>query len=240
MITKENKRWNMRNGDSIKISILQQGGVKIGGNHIQMISSNLAAIYISLGTKHGSIEASYSGGGDACGLSLNILYNKEFTATETDDVPDTIIQFDDFINWQVFSAQISKETLAVCLIRNEPENFDTLMSVIDTKKLEPKDTAKLMTSLPGKAGKPKYKFMEAVEWKLGGITFVGAVLGIGWVGEIAYNICLFYIKDKYGQKIEDKELTNKIKNELYPDDIAVLEKELSESEEIFSFNNPKP
>ena len=95
MITKENKRWNMRNGDSIKISILQQGGVKIGGNHIQMISSNLAAIYISLGTKHGSIEASYSGGGDACGLSLNILYNKEFTTTETDDVPDTIIQFDD-------------------------------------------------------------------------------------------------------------------------------------------------
>lgn len=110
----------LKSEDFIKCKILHQGAPVINGASVREISKRIIAIEVDMKSKYCDID-SYEPGGDdePCGLyiiankeSLNL--NKKAKLNEP-----TYIQFPQFVGWSIFSANTSRYTVRVCLIKNK-------------------------------------------------------------------------------------------------------------------------
>lgn len=100
----------------VAIEIIHQGCVKVNGGYIQEDSSNIACLYVDLGTKYAEIDATatYDERVDiflsATELSMHLLEGK-------DEYDRTVVSFPEYKGWKLFAADIHRYTLAVCLIK---------------------------------------------------------------------------------------------------------------------------
>lgn len=100
---------NLKEYEPIKIKINSQGSVGVNDEEglIYRKSDDIICAYIDLEIRGAVIEA-YSGGDDTGpGVMLGVQAGDNLTH----------LTFPEFVGWTVFSADINKYTLAVCLTR---------------------------------------------------------------------------------------------------------------------------
>lgn len=108
----------------IKTVITHQGAVKANpGGIVYRESADIACICVDLETKYARMGGTFSGGGDPPGVVLSATEDSIHMDPAHDRDSMTFIQFPEFQGWTVFVAEVSRYTLALCMLKDkEPDN----------------------------------------------------------------------------------------------------------------------
>jgi len=115
-MNKETKKA-LRKNDLIRCYIRKQGAPVVNGGYVYRIGRNIVALEIDLKSKYCEVSISFKDSDGTCGLYIttnerSIHLNKKVSREEP-----TVLEFPDFIGWDVFAYGIGRYTLSVCLVK---------------------------------------------------------------------------------------------------------------------------
>lgn len=112
-----NKMQNPEKNDTIKYDILTQGAIEINQAYIHQRSETVVAIFIDMKTKRADILS--VGCDDNNNPTIMLEANEEsvFLKKDVEREKPTEISFPEFKNWDVWSVNVSKYTVFVCLVK---------------------------------------------------------------------------------------------------------------------------
>ena len=109
----------MKRGDAIHYNIKSEGAPIINEGYIKEISENIVALEIDLKSKYCKVSCSFGGSDGTCGIYVNADEKSLHLNEKVIRDKPTVIEFTDFVGWDVFACGISRYTLSVCLIRKD-------------------------------------------------------------------------------------------------------------------------
>ncbi len=107
----------LKKNDKIEITINKQGATLVNCGNVLEISENIVALEIDLKSKNCEVISSYYCSDGKRGIILGANENSLHLHENIDRDSLTEIEFPQFKNWSVFSWNIGRYTLNVCLIR---------------------------------------------------------------------------------------------------------------------------
>jgi hypothetical protein len=97
----------------MELRVTEQGSIHVETARLLRVGENVVAIEVVLEQKRCEVQGV---GGNEMWLGVN-----EHTL-HADGDKWTVIEFPEYVGWEVWAAEVVKYTLAVCLIRPEEEN----------------------------------------------------------------------------------------------------------------------
>jgi hypothetical protein len=116
-IIKGNIVPDFKRKDGVDFKIKKVGAPIINNGYIKEVGKNIVAIEFDLRSKWCEVDGVYGGDDEPCGIY--IAANEKSTNLNENIKREklTIIEFPDFIGWDVFMTDINKYTLKICFIK---------------------------------------------------------------------------------------------------------------------------
>lgn len=106
----------------IKININHQGAPIVNCGFIKEASKNIVALEIDLKSKYCEVQSVSGGEGEPCSIFIVATRQSVSLNKNHKKYDPTEIEFTDFIGWDIFTCNLTRYTLKVCLIKNKPTN----------------------------------------------------------------------------------------------------------------------
>ena len=109
----------LRKGAVIRCAVKHKGAPIINGGYVHEIGKNIVALEIDLKSKYCEVSCSFGGSDGTCGVYINANERSLHLNEKVNRDEPTVIEFTDFVGWDVFACGIGRYTLRVCLTRKE-------------------------------------------------------------------------------------------------------------------------
>lgn len=117
--SKKAQNPSLNKGDVIRCTIKHKGAPIVNGGYVQEICKNIVALEIDLASKYCEVSCSFSSYDGTCGVYIDANERSLHLNEKVERDEMTVVEFTDFVGWDVFAWAIARYTLSVCLIRKQ-------------------------------------------------------------------------------------------------------------------------
>jgi hypothetical protein len=114
---KEETPPDFKRKDVVDFKIKKVGAPIVNNGYIKEVGKNVIAIELDLRSKWCDVEGFYGGNDEPCGIHIGTNIKSVSLNENVSRFEPTIIEFPDFVGWDIFLTDINKYTLKICLIK---------------------------------------------------------------------------------------------------------------------------